>query len=192
MENKTEKDIIIFAAVDDEVIKEIESIANEHSKSLVRLDDKVLTDYLKQREQEEKQPETVEDFISNEKNIAEVRARAISMWNILSRGADVETAKKRVFNKSDIVHSTNLSNSKAEQILSLFKAFGFIDLNRTKFTFVFDDSVRKDIAIKGLMDVLSSTKIAVDRCINIFTGEERDNVLSNTVLLLDKLKESLK
>jgi len=192
MENKTEKDIIIFAAVDDDVIKAIESIANEHSKSLVRLNDKVLTDYLKQREQKEKQPETVEDFISNEKNIAEVRARAVSMWNILSKGADVETAKKRVFSKSDIVHNTNLSNSKAEQILSLFKAFGFVDLNQTKFTFIFDEGVRKDIAIKGLMDVLASTKIAIDRCINIFTGRERDNVLSNTVLMLDKLKEDLK
>lgn len=193
MENKTEKDFLIFAAMDEEVIKEIGEVGKAHGKAVVRLEDKVLSDYLKRLESEGTKPKTTEEFVRNEQNIALARQRALELWEILSYHSDPAEAKGQILTKSAVVRNSNLSNKQAQELLDLLKAFGFINYTKGsyEFEFIFDDKARNDSVTKELMDVLYSTKVAIEHCLSVFVGEERENVRTNTIAVLKKIQDGI-
>lgn len=106
---KNKNDVLLYAVVDDAVAKEVEEVANKHSKQVKRLGNKVIENYVKELAKEENKAVSVEDFLNNEENRKETELKAISFWNLLTHNSSMNNSNDRVFTKSEVVKRTNLT-----------------------------------------------------------------------------------
>lgn len=178
MENK---DIIVFASVDDAVVKSIEELGKQQGKHLVRLDDKVIADYLKGTEKSENGGEkTVDAFLKNSKNKEEAEMKAVELYNLITHNGDILKANEKVFKKSDITRKTNLTHKTLGELLTLFSLFGLIEYKRGdyEFSFVFSDEIRKSSALADITNTTTMLNQNIIRYISQFSDEEKQNKLS--------------
>ncbi len=124
----TRDKITVFATLDEEMKKAIDAAATEHGHILVRLEEKVIDDFLAAKNAptpEQTEVKSVEDFIKDENNRAKAESDAKKLYSLLTKDSIEEFEGKR-FTRRDVVKRTNLSNSNAVAELTMLEAFGFI------------------------------------------------------------------
>lgn len=198
MENKKERttdDIIIYAATNEKVINAVESISKELDIETVRLEDKLLIDYLNiysKSEKQESKEVTMEEFINNSENRKAAEIKAFDLWNIITHNAKTDLALTRIFTKSEIIKRTNLSNKKLDDLLELFELFGLVTFTKGnyEFRFCFGQELQRAEAYADIVDACSVVNIAIERYKSMYSeGEEKDKIIKE---LQDNIKELIK
>ena len=198
MENKKERttdDIIIYAATNEKVINAVESISKELDIETVRLEDKLLVDYLNiysKSEKQESKDVTMEEFINNSENRKAAEIKAFDLWNIITHNAKTDLALTRIFTKSEIIKRTNLSNKKLDDLLELFELFGLVTFTKGnyEFRFCFGQELQRAEAYADIVDACSVVNIAIERYKSMYSeGEEKDKIIKE---LQDNIKELIK
>jgi hypothetical protein len=177
MENqnaKNENEILIFAATNENVIKAIEAISKQESVELVRLEDKLLTDYLKSKSNRENTPITVDEFIANEENKKTAEEKALYLWNLLTNNASTDKAFSRIFTKSEVVQRTTLTNKKLGDLLDLFNLFGLVTFTKGnyEFKFVFGEKLQQAETYADIIQDITLMNVNISRYKNLFKTEE--------------------
>lgn len=124
----TRDKITVFATLDEEMKKAIDAAATANGQILVRLEEKVIDDFLAAKNAptpEQTEVKSVADFINDDNNRAKAESDAKKLYSFLTKDPIEEYAGKR-FNRKDIVKKTNLSNKGALAELTMLEAFGFI------------------------------------------------------------------
>lgn len=198
MENKKERttdDIIIYAATNEKVINAVESISKDLSIETIRLEDKLLVDYLNiysKSEKQESKEVTMEEFINNSENRKAAEIKAFDLWNIITHNAKTDLALTRIFTKSEIIKRTNLSNKKLDDLLELFELFGLVTFTKGnyEFRFCFGQELQRAEAYADIVDACSVVNIAIERYKSMYSeGEEKDKIIKE---LQDNIKELIK
>ena len=176
MEIKKAKDILIFAAVEQETIDAVKKIADERSIHLVQLDDKVITDYLKGTEQRNNDGSmTLDEFVANDKNREEAETKAISLFNLITHNGDILTSADKVFKKSDITKRTNLTHKTLGELLQLFSVFGLIEWKKSnyEFSFIFSKEVRQASVLADITNTTTMLNQNIVRYLSQFPDKEK-------------------
>lgn len=198
MENKTEKqttdDILIYGATNEKVIEAVEALSKQEGIELVRLEDRVLTDYLNSKNKAENEPKavTVEEFINNPENRKAAEEKAFYLWNILTMSAKTDLAMNRIFSKSEVVQKTTLSNKKLGELLDTLQLFGLVVFTKGnyEFKFIFGEELQKAEAYADIVDVTSTLNVEITRYLSLQkTDEEKQKAIEE---LKNNLKELIK
>lgn len=198
MENKAQQrttdDILIFGATNETVIKAIETIGKENNVELVRLEDKVLSDYLNSKSKAENAQKavTVEEFINNPENRRIAEERAFYLWNIMTNNAKTDSAINRIFTKSEIINRTTLSHKKLGELLDMLQLFGLVVFTKGEyeFRFVFGEELQKAEAYADIVEVTSKLNVEIARYISLH--KDSDERLGAIKELKNNLHELIK
>lgn len=192
--SKTADDILIYGATNKNVIKAVETISKDLGVELVRLEDKVLTDYLKRQEKAEQASKavTVDEFINNPENRKAAEEKAFYLWNIMTMNAKTDLALNRIFTKSEIVNKTTLTNKTLGDLLDMLQLFGLVVFTKGdyEFRFIFGEELRKAEAYADIVDVATTLNVEITRYLSFHkTDEEKQKAI---VELQNNLKELVK
>ena len=124
----TREKVTVFATLDDEMLKAINEAADKNGHILVRLEERVIDDFLAAKSAstpEQQEVKSVADFINDDNNRAKAESDAKKLYSFLTNEPIEEYSGKR-FNRKDILKKTNLSNKGAIAELTMLEAFGFV------------------------------------------------------------------
>ena len=124
----TREKVTVFATVDENMRKAIEAAAVENGHLLVRLEEKVIDDFLAAKSAptpEQNEMKQVENFIKDENNRAKAESDAKRLYSLLTR-IPIEEFSGRKFNRKEVVKRTTLSHSGCMALLHMLEAFGYI------------------------------------------------------------------
>ena len=182
---KNKNDVLLYAVVDDAVAKEVDEVANKHSKHVKRLGNKVIENYIKELAKEENKAVSVEDFLNNEENRKETELKAISFWNLLTHNSNMNNSNNKV------VKRTNLTNKSLGELLDLFKLFGFVEfVNNKKYQFKFcfsEEIIRASI----MVDIINDIVLANQDIVRYLSTFKDDNVIEAKEELRKKVIEKI-
>jgi hypothetical protein len=176
MENKNvinENDVLIYAAVNEKVINQLETISKEQGITLVRLQDKLLSDYIKSVSNDVNDAESVDAFLANDENRSAAESKALYLWNLLTNNAATDNAEKRIFTKSQVVNKTTLTNKSLGELLQLFDLFGLIVFTKGsyEFKFIFSNKLRQTEAYADVIQNITDLNVNIARYKNLFKDE---------------------
>lgn len=189
-ENKTTKDLFVFATKDEELAKEVNNLLSEkHSTiEIMRLDSRLLDDLRKDESKEEKpKTVTIDEFLSDKENKDRAEIKAMTLWNLLTHNADYSEALKRIFTKAEIVKRTNLTNKTLGELLELLNLFGYVEFTKEnyEFRFVFGDEIRRAGLHADIIEAVSNLNANISRFKSVFKDEEEKRKE------LEELKDSI-
>lgn len=193
MENCKKEDIVIFAAIEPDVIAGLEEFAKSHGKRAVQLDDRVISDYLKTEGEKVDEPSrSLEEFLGSEKNRTEAETKAIALFNLITHNGDMLTAKDRVFKKSEVVRATSLTHKTLGELLTLLSLFGFIEYKRGdyEFSFVFSEDARRSSALADITSSVAMTNGNIARYLSLFPEGEREGKLKEVLSGIAQISNS--
>ena len=190
--------VILVGCMNHRMIKSVTTAAKKQGVDVVMLDDKIVIDYLKVKGVDVPDAEavTLEAFLADEGNRIVAQQQATKLWTVLMGDTAIENAENRTFSETEVVHSTNLSHKKANELFNLLRAFGlleWVNLKKREFVLHFVPSfiysaIRNDVMnmSKATSNEILRYKKAIESDKNI-TDEERkiklaalkDSVLSS-------------
>lgn len=180
MENKAEN-LFVFATKNNELAKEIEEIVKKHEGiEIIRLEDRLLDDLVKQQSKEENKPQTVEEFVNNEENKNAAETKALSLWNMLTNNQDLSECNNRIFTSAEVTTRTNLSHSKLKNLLELFDLFGlveFINGKRHEFKLIFGENTKQANVYADIIQDITNLNDDIARYKATFNNEEKEKVV---------------
>ena len=124
----TRETVTVFATLDETMLKAIETVATERNLTLVRLEEKVIDDFIAAKTSatpEQREVKSVEDFVNDENNRVKAENDAKRLYSFLTKDPIEQFAGKK-FNRKDIVKRTNLSNNGALAMLNMLEVFGYV------------------------------------------------------------------
>lgn len=137
-----ERSVLIMACLEPEVSKKAIDVAKEKGVEVVILEDRVIHDYLSVRGKDEEKRDLGE-FLNNTSNRLHAEDQCVKLWMILTGGASIEIADECTFTRTEVVKKTNLTHSKASQVLQLLHAFGMLTFVKGGHEFTLNFSKKK-------------------------------------------------
>lgn len=192
-----EESVLIMSCLNSKVAKAAIKSAKENNVEVVILEDKVLHDYLKTKQSNVNS--SLGDFLNNTSNRLQAKDQAVKLWNILFPGNDYEkmTTDTLVFTRAEVTRKTSLSHKEAESVLSLLRAFSYIEFvkGNYEFVFIFDKEIQREIigeGIKALMDAVATDLIRYKSIIsdddNLTEEQKKEKLKSFIKTLKDSIK----
>lgn len=137
-----EQSVLIMACLNPEVSNKTVKFAKEKGVEVVILEDRVIHDYIKVKSEKQ---ETVGlgEFLNDTSNRLHAEDQSVKLWNILTKGQPIEDSGERIFTRTEVVKSTNLTHSQADKVFQLLKAFGMLRFTKGNHEFVLNFSKRK-------------------------------------------------
>lgn len=187
---KAEESVLIMACLNPVVAKAATEAAKSNGVEVVILEDKVIADYLKAKEQKQQNRDSITTFLSNESNRRMAKEHQMKLWNILTRNAPIEVNKDVVkfatFSRTQVVKMTTMSHSQAADVLQMLDAFGYIKFepdSKFRFVFVFDDEDIKENMRKELEDFMDLTTASYLKYESAVVNEKntKDEILDNFI-----------
>ena len=180
MENKAEN-LFVFATKNTELAKEIEEIVKKHEGiEIIRLEDRLLDDLVKQQSKEENKPQTVEEFVNNEENRNAAETKALSLWNMLTNNQDLSECNNRIFTSAEVTTRTNLSHSKLKNLLELFDLFGLVEFVNGKhheFKLIFGEKTKQANVYADIIQDVTNLNDDIARYKATFKDEEKEKAV---------------
>lgn len=179
MENQNEQlnpeQILIVGTLSEDTMNAVERIATDRKLTIIRLEDKVITDYLKQQSEAENKPITVDEFTANKENQKIAEEKALYLWNLMTNNATTDKALERIFTKSEVVNKTTLTNKTLGELLELLFLFGFIAYTkgRYEFRFVFGEETQKAETYADIIQNLTDMNVNIARYKNLYSEDKR-------------------
>lgn len=189
--------IVVVGCLRDDVIPHIEEAVNKAigNCELVRLDNKVISDYIEGKKKTANKV-SISDFLADVDNRKGAEEKALLLWNMMTKNADIALADKRVFQKSEIVKATTLTHKTLGELLELLKMFGLVEYVEGvtyQFKFVFSPQVRlatlyADIieAVGILNKSIACYKSGVDNAEHIAEKEREKSAIKENIEQLIK------
>lgn len=189
---KAEESVLIMACLNPAVAKAATEAAKSNGVEVVILEDKVIADYLKAKEQKQQNRDSISMFLANENNRRMAKQHQMKLWNILTNAAPItKTGNSITFSRTEIVKMTTMSHSKAADVLQMLDAFGYIRFepdSNFRFVFVFDDEAIKANMKKELEDFMDLTTASYLKYESATVSEKitKDEILENFIADLKK------
>lgn len=133
--DERKESVLVLACINPEIKSEVMDVAMKHGMEVVTLDDNVVTDYLRMKDNDK--AKTVAELTANPENRRKAEDFLRKLWVILTKDKDikVEDANTVTFRKADVVKETTLTNKGAEELLTLLNAFGMLRFTRGRHEF---------------------------------------------------------
>ncbi len=149
-----EQKILMLSCLNPSVLSSIKKLANKNKMEIVYLDEKIIWDYI-EANKTSTAGDSLQNFLSTVENRSKAKEHAVHLWQILTGGDDFSNAEKRIFKRTDITRNTNLSHSKANNLLQLLFAFGYVEyVNKDfEFKFIFDEALQRKTLQAGIQSV---------------------------------------
>lgn len=137
-ELKPEEGVVILACINKNFLEKLNNLAEKEGVKLVLTNEQVIHDYINNSDSVDENARMTA-FLKDERNRKLAQEHAVEIWRILSKDQPIDKSNGVIFDKKSLVKSTTLSWSKADEILNMLDAFGFIKrINKNEFTFLFD------------------------------------------------------
>jgi hypothetical protein len=191
-----ERSVLIMACLEPEVSKKAIDAAKEKGVEVVILEDRVIHDYLSVRGKDEEKRDLGE-FLNNSSNRLHAEDQCVKLWMILTGGASIEIADELTFTRTEVVKKTNLTHSKAAQVLQLLHAFGMLTFvkGRHEFTLNFSknkchDTIKAEVLAmcKALNNDILRYKASIEAD-NELTKEQKDDLYKTLQSAVDSTIE---
>lgn len=176
MEKLGLNDVAIISCFNSEFLEEIKALAERKRIKLIQSSEDAVKDYINSVNSERKTAEMLRD--EKNRNLAFNAAKDI--YYHLSGGKDIGKAERIYFTKAQLVKGTNLTWSKAEEVLNMLSVFGLVKRDKGRFQLVFKD---KDVRDETLLDVSRSVAnlnlniaryiIAVDKSADLTESDKK-------------------
>lgn len=176
MEKLGLNDVAIISCFNSEFLEEIKALAEKKRIKLIQSSEDAVKDYINSVNSEGKTAEMLRD--EKNRNLAFNAAKDI--YYHLSGGKDIGKAERIYFTKAQLVKGTNLTWSKAEEVLNMLSVFGLVKRDKGRFQLVFKD---KDVRDETLLDVSRSVAnltlnmaryiIAVDKSADLTESDKK-------------------
>jgi len=149
-----EQKILMLSCLNPSVLSSIKKLANKNKMEIVYLDEKIIWDYI-EANKTSTAGDSLQNFLSTVENRSKAKEHAVHLWQILTGGDDFSNAEKRIFKRTDITRNTNLSHSKANNLLQLLFTFGYVEyVNKDfEFKFIFDEALQRKTLQAGIQSV---------------------------------------
>lgn len=168
--------MFVFATKDNELAKEIEEIVKKHEDiEIIRLEDRLLDDLIKQQSKEENKPQTVEEFVNDDNNRNAAETKALSLWNMLTDNQDLNECNNRIFTSVEVTTRTSLSHNKLKNLLELFNLFGlveFVDGKSHEFKLIFGEKTKQANVYADIIQDVTTLNDDISRYKALFKAEE--------------------
>lgn len=168
--------MFVFATKDNELAKEIEEIVKKHEDiEIIRLEDRLLDDLIKQQSKEENKPQTVEEFVNDDNNRNAAETKALSLWNMLTDNQDLNECNNRIFTSVEVTTRTSLSHNKLKNLLELFNLFGlveFVDGKSHEFKLIFGEKTKQANVYADIIQDVTTLNDDISRYKALFKVEE--------------------
>lgn len=168
--------MFVFATKDNELAKEIEEIVKKHEDiEIIRLEDRLLDDLIKQQSKEENKPQTVEEFVNDDNNRNAAETKALSLWNMLTDNQDLSECNNRIFTSVEVTTRTSLSHNKLKNLLELFNLFGlveFVDGKSHEFKLIFGEKTKQANVYADIIQDVTTLNDDISRYKALFKVEE--------------------
>lgn len=176
MEKLGLNNVAIISCVNSEFLEEIKALAEKKRIKLIQSSEDAVKDYINNINSEGKTAEMLRD--EKNRNLAFNTAKDI--YYHLSGGKDIGKSERIYFTKAQLVKGTNLTWSKAEEVLNMLSVFGLAKRDKGRFQLVFKD---KDVRDETLLDVSRSVAnlnlniaryiIAVDKSADLTESDKK-------------------
>ncbi len=167
-----ENKILIIGCKNQELLKKVEELANAEGVSMVVLEDRVVSDFVASHQEKTgaTEEEKLQEFLSNKGNRNEAETKALSLFNMLTKNkGDVTKAEEMVFGEVQVTKQTNLSHSKAKDLLELLRLFGMVEYVSAKspitFKFHFGEETRQNSIMVDISEDCALVKMDMERYI---------------------------
>lgn len=181
-----EQSVLIMACLQPEVSRKVTDYAKEKGVEVVILEDRVIHDYLSVRDQEDKEVRSLGDFLNDTSNRLHAEDQCVKLWMILTKGQPIENAEQRVFTRTEVVKSTNLSHGKADQVFQLLRAFGMLRFTKGTHEFVLNFSKKK------CHDTIKTEVLAMCKALNNDILRYKASIEADTELTKEQKDEMYK
>lgn len=187
--------VILVGCMNQKMIKSVTTAAKKQRVEVVMLDDKIVIDYLKVKGVDVPDAEavTLEAFLADARNRIIAQQQATKLWTVLMGDTAIENAENRTFSETEVVHNTNLSHKKANELFNLLRAFGlleWVNLKKREFVLHFVPSFIYS-AIRN--DVINMSKATNNEILRYKKAIESDKNISDEErkIKLAALKDSV-
>lgn len=181
-----EQSVLIMACLQPEVSRKVTDYAKEKGVEVVILEDRVIHDYLSVRDREDKEVRSLGDFLNDTSNRLHAEDQCVKLWMILTKGQPIENAEQRVFTRTEVVKSTNLSHGKADQVFQLLRAFGMLRFTKGTHEFVLNFSKKK------CHDTIKTEVLAMCKALNNDILRYKASIEADTELTKEQKDEMYK
>lgn len=168
-----ENNVLIVGCKNQEMLSVISEIAEKSGIHLVVLEDRVVSDYVASHQETttaQTEGEKLQQFLSNEGNRNEAEAKALALFNMLTKNGDVSKAEEMVFGQVQVTKMTNLSHAKAKDLLELLRLFGMVEYVQAKspvtFKFHFGEQTRQNSIMLDISEDCALVKMDMERYVS--------------------------
>ena len=166
-----ETKVFIVGCKNEELLKKVNALAEAEGVQLVVLEDRVVSDYVASHQEPtaENEADKLQQFLTNKSNYNEAEAKALSLFNMLTKNGDIAKSEEMVFGEVQVTKATNLSYSKADDLLELLRLFGIVEYVSTKkpitFRFHFGEETRQNCVMIDISEDCALIKTDMERYI---------------------------
>ncbi len=194
-----QKQVLVIGTTQKEVATYLKGYCTKKKIELIQMKDEELQAYLRSINATYKdsvQNKTLEAFVGSKENRNEAYNQAVKLYNILTRGANIENAGQFEFTSTQAVHETTLSHSKFQRIFEVWELFNFVKrTEKNRFRFTFNKNDQRQAIHNG---VFSLVRAIVSDVTRYNANIDADDTMSDEEkketkkIMIDKILEELK
>lgn len=196
---KEQKQVLVIGTTQKEVATYLKGYCTKKKIELIQMKEEELQAYLKSVNATYKdsvQNKTLEAFVKSKENREEAYNQAVKLYNILTRGANIENAGQFEFTSTQAVHETTLSHNKFQHIFEVWELFNFVKrTEKNRFRFTFNKNDQRQAIQNG---VFSLVRAMVSDITRYNANIDADDTMSDEEkketkrIMIDKILEELK
>lgn len=172
---KPEQTVMIYACKHPEVDKVVANACASANVEMVRLEDRVITDYLASKQavtERDKEAERMRQFLQSESNRQFAEQQGVRLFTVVTGETDVAKSEEIEITENEVCHKTTLSHSKAHRLFDLLRAFGILEFTGIrKFKLHFTNERRHKTILQEVEAVSKIVKSDIMRLRNSLSAD---------------------
>ena len=175
-----EQTVMIYACKHPEVEKAVIDACAVANVETVRLEDRVITDYLASKQavtEHEKEADRMQKFLQSESNRQFAEQQGVRLFTIVTGETDVAKSEEIEISENEVCHKTTLSHSQAHRLFDVLRAFGILEFTGVrKFKLHFSSERRHKTIFTEIEAVSKILKSDIMRLRNSLSVEDSTSV----------------
>lgn len=175
-----EQMVIVYACKHPEVEEAVVSACTAANVEMVRLEDRVITDYLASKQavtEREKEADRMQRFLQSESNRQFAEQQGVRLFTIVTGETDVAKSEEIEITENEVCHKTTLSHSQAHRLFDILRAFGILEFTGIrKFKLHFSAERRHKTILTEVEAVSKILKSDIMRLRNSLSSEDSISV----------------
>lgn len=173
---KPEQLVMVYVCLNPAVEQSIQETCKAAGVETVRLEDRVIHDYLASKRavtDREKEAERMSQFLQSESNRQFAEQQGVRLYTIVTGQTDVAGSEDREITEIEVCHKTTLSHSQAHRLFDVLRAFGILEFTGVrKFKLHFSPERRHKTILAEVEAVTKILKSDVMRLRNSLLADE--------------------